>query len=489
MPPKAKTTARTLIPVILCGGTGSRLWPLSRQDYPKQLLALTGAETLLQQTARRFMGNDTFSVPMVISNDSYRFAVAEQLRQLDIAARLVLEPSPKNTAPAVAVAALIAAETDPDAVLIVAAADHYVKDTKGFLSHLDAAIAAAEAGYIVSLGIKPSAPETGFGYIEQGKPLTPGSLSIKQFVEKPDSDTAKKYLKSGNFFWNAGIFVFKAKTLLEELEKFQPAMLKAAAKAVKGRSTDLDFIRLEAASWNSITADSLDYAVMEKTSRAAVVPTGDIGWSDVGSWSALWDIDADKDKDGNTRHGTLYTHNARNNYLRAHDKQLLAVVGVENLVVVATADAVLVAHQDHAQDVKKIVEKLQKDKRTEAVHNRLVYRPWGSYESIDDGERFQVKRLVVKPGQKLSLQKHFHRAEHWVVVAGTAVVRRDGEEHLLRENESIYLPLGCTHRLENPGKIELMLVEVQSGSYLGEDDIVRFEDTYGRVPSAKITKN
>jgi mannose-1-phosphate guanylyltransferase/mannose-6-phosphate isomerase len=477
-----------VIPVILSGGSGSRLWPLSRQDHPKQLLPVVNSTTLLQDTALRFREAAGYGQPLVICNEAHRFAIAEQLREIDVTARIILEPCGRNTAPAAAIAALHLAATDPDAVMVMVASDHVIANVAAFHTAVHTAAAAAARGYVVALGVAPTAPETGYGYIQQGGMLaefSSGGVSqvsrIARFVEKPDLATAEQFIAAGDYFWNASIFVFRAETYLAELERLAPEMLAGCRKAYHDRTEDLDFLRLGRDAFTAVASDSIDYAVMEKTDRAAVVPADGLGWSDVGSWGALWEIAEHKDAAGNAILGQAITEASENCYIRTHDKQIIATVGVRDLVIVATKDAILVADRTKTQHVRAIVDRLQKSNRQEAIHHRMVYRPWGSYESLDDGDRFQVKRLVVKPGQKLSLQKHFHRAEHWVVVQGTAMVHRDGEEILLRENESVYLPLGCIHRLDNPGKIPLVLVEVQSGSYLGEDDIVRFADTYGRV--------
>jgi mannose-1-phosphate guanylyltransferase / mannose-6-phosphate isomerase len=472
-----------VIPVILSGGSGSRLWPLSRQDHPKQLLPVVNSTTLLQDTALRFRDQAGYGQPLVICNEAHRFAIAEQLREIGVTTRIILEPAGRNTAPAAATAALHLSATDPDAVMVMVASDHVIENVTAFHAAVATAAQAAAQGQVVALGVGPSAPETGYGYIQQGVPLTgnSGVYRIARFVEKPAVAVAEQFLAEGGYFWNASIFVFKASTYLAELERLDPAMLAGCRAAYTERAEDLDFIRLSKEEFMAVRSDSIDYAVMEKTDRAAVVPVPDLGWSDVGSWNALWEIATRKDAANNAVLGQAVIENSSGCYIRTHDKQIVATVGVKDLVIVATKDAVLVADRTQSQNVRAIVERLQKSNRQEAVHHRMVYRPWGSYESLDDGDRFQVKRLVVKPGQKLSLQKHFHRAEHWVVVQGTAMVHRDGEEILLRENESVYLPLGCVHRLDNPGKIPLVLVEVQSGSYLGEDDIVRFADTYGRA--------
>jgi mannose-1-phosphate guanylyltransferase / mannose-6-phosphate isomerase len=470
-----------IVPVILSGGSGTRLWPVSRESFPKQLWPLTSSRTLLQETALRAHDPVRFAPPVIVCNQEHRFLIAEQLRAAGVdGARILLEPLGRNSAPAIAAAALLVAETTPDAVLWLLAADHAIADTKALHECLATAAQAARAGRIVTFGMQPTSPETGYGYIARGAPLSdaPGAFAVAQFVEKPDADRAKRLSTDGRHLWNSGMFVFTARTLLEELETYAPDVLHAVRQAMADRQEDLDFIRLGEAAFTACPSISLDYAVAERTSRAAVVPA-DIGWSDVGSWGALWDLGA-KDDDGNVAIGDVVLENARNCYVRS-DGMLAAVVGLEDAVVVVTADAVLAMHRAHSQDVKNVVDRLKAANRHEAVAHNRVYRPWGFYETLILGERFQVKRIVVSPGCKLSLQKHFHRAEHWVVVNGSALVTRDNESTLLRENESIYLPLGCVHRLENPGKIPLALIEVQSGSYLGEDDIVRLNDDYNRA--------
>lgn len=469
-----------IIPVILSGGSGTRLWPVSRESFPKQLWPLTSARTLVQETALRAHGAG-FAAPIVVCNEEHRFLMAEQLRAAGITnARLLLEPVGRNSAPAVAAAALLAAEEDPDAVLWMLAADHAISDVQALYQALQAAVVAARAGYIVTFGMRPTSPETGYGYIERGEALheAPGVFVVARFIEKPGAADAISLVSDGRHLWNSGMFVFRARTLLEELETHAPEVLSAVRRSVEARRTDLDFIRLGEAAFKSCASISLDYAVAERTRRAAVVPA-DIGWSDVGSWSALWELGA-QDTAGNVSVGDVILENARNCYVRS-DGMLAAVVGLSDAVLVVTEDAVLAMHRDDAQDVKKVVDRLKSQNRHEAIAHNRVHRPWGFYECLILGERFQVKRIVVTPGQRLSLQKHYHRAEHWVVVKGTARVTRDDDEVMVRENESIYLPLGCVHRLLNPGKIPLELIEVQSGAYLGEDDIVRLEDTYGRA--------
>lgn len=479
-PPSAPATADfALTPVILSGGTGSRLWPVSRPSYPKQFWPLVTGRTLIQDTALRATGTH-FAPPLVLCNEEHRFIIAEQLRDAGIAgSRIVLEPAGRNSAPAITAAALLLAEENPETVMWMMAADAAIGQPQGLATALEQGHRAAKAGHFVTFGIKPDRPETGYGYIERGPELQalPGSFAIARFLEKPGRAGAQAMLADGGYLWNSGMFLFTARTLLEEMERHAPEVLEAVRHAVRTRRADLDFTRLGSEAFHACPNISLDYAVAEHTERGVVVPA-EIGWSDVGSWDALWALGA-KDADGNVTQGDVLLENAENCYVRG-DGMLTAVVGLKDAVVVTTEDAVLAMHRDHAQDVKRVVERLQAMRRPEgATHNRC-YRPWGFYEQLIAGERFQVKRIVVKPGEKLSLQKHFHRAEHWVVVAGTAVVTRDAEEILLRENESVYLPLGCIHRLENPGKIPLALIEVQSGPYLGEDDIVRFEDVYAR---------
>ena len=469
-----------IVPVILSGGSGTRLWPVSRESFPKQLWPLISEQSLLQETALRAQG-PAFAPSVVVCNQEHRFLIAEQLRAAGIdGARIVLEPVGRNSAPAIAAAAVLVAETDPDAVLWMMAADAAIADVPALHLALDAAAAAARAGHVVTFGARPTAPETGYGYIEAGAELAglPGVHAVARFVEKPDAAAAAVLVASGRHLWNSGMFVFTAATLLAEMETHAPAVLAAVRAAVAGRQVDLDFIRLGVEAFAASPSISLDYAVAERTARAAVVPA-ELGWSDVGSWTALWELGA-KDSAGNVALGDVVLEGAENCYVRS-DGMLAAVVGLKDAVVVVTQDAVLAAHRDHAQDVKKLVDRLRAAGRKEAgTHNR-VYRPWGFYESLIAAERFQVKRIVVHPGQKLSLQKHYHRAEHWVVVSGSALVTRNDEVLLVQENESVYLPLGCVHRLENPGRIPLALIEVQSGAYLGEDDIVRLEDTYGRA--------
>jgi len=465
-----------MIPVILSGGSGTRLWPLSRGQFPKQFLPLISNHTMLQETVLRLNGVEGMKAPIAICNEDHRFMMAEQLWEIGIKpSAIILEPMGKNTAPAVAIAALTA-ESEDD-VLLVLPADHVISDLKVFHYAIAQAKVLAEQGKLVTFGIVPTEPETGYGYIKRNALQQGGAFNVAAFVEKPDLDTAKYYLESGDYFWNSGMFAFKAGSFLQELNKFNPDMLLACRRALEAAKVDLDFIRLDKTLFSACPADSIDYAVMEKTDKAVVIPL-DAGWNDVGSWSALWDV-ADKDQFGNAISGDVLAVDSENSFVHAENK-LVAIIGVRDLVIVETADALMVAPKDRVQEVKDVVAQLKQHKRSEAELHRKVYRPWGHYDSVDSGERYQTKRIVVKPGARLSLQKHHHRAEHWVVVKGTALVTKDDETILLSENQSTYIPLGTVHCLENPGIIPLEMVEVQSGSYLGEDDIVRFEDSYGR---------
>ena len=466
-----------MIPVILSGGSGTRLWPLSRQAYPKQFLALAGEDTMLQATWQR-VAELASAAPLVVANEDHRFMVAEQLRQVGCTpAAIVLEPVGRNTAPAIAVAALQATADGADPLLLVLPSDHVIADAAGFRAAVAAATPAAQNGKLVTFGIVPTAAETGYGYIQAVAGGDAPVRAVARFVEKPDAATAAQYLASGQYFWNSGMFLFKASRYLAELERHAPAMLTACRAAFEGAKRDTDFVRLDKAAFAACPSDSIDYAVMEKTADAAVLPI-DVGWNDVGSWSALWEV-AQQDGDGNAHHGDVIALDCRDT-LAWGDRRLLAMIGLRDIVVVDSDDALLVAHKDHVQDVKEVVARLKAEGRSESNLHRKVYRPWGAYDSIDMGERFQVKRITVNPGAALSLQMHHHRAEHWIVVSGTAEVTRGEETLLLSENQSTYIPLGVTHRLRNPGKVPLELIEVQSGSYLGEDDIVRFEDVYGR---------
>ncbi|MCK4840882.1 MAG: mannose-1-phosphate guanylyltransferase/mannose-6-phosphate isomerase [Methylococcales bacterium] len=467
-----------MIPVILSGGSGTRLWPLSRSQYPKQFLPLVSEHTLLQETVLRLQGIDSLKGPIAVCNEDHRFMMAEQLREINIPpSAIILEPIGKNTAPAVALAALAVDSDSKDDILLVLPADHVIADVASFQKAVKQAEMMAEKGYLVTFGIVPTAPETGYGYIKSGNKNTDVAFDVANFVEKPDLATAKKYVDSGDFFWNSGMFAFKAGRYLEELEKYHPDMLKACAESFNSAKVDADFIRLDKDIFALCPADSIDYAVMEKTDKAVVIPL-DAEWNDVGSWSALWDV-TNKDDSGNAVSGDVLTVNTENSFLHSSSR-LITTVGVSDLVIVETADAVMVASKEQVQDVKEIVEQLKSKKRSEAGIHRKVYRPWGYYDLVDSGDRYHTKCIVVKPGAKLSLQKHHHRAEHWVVVSGTALVTKGDDVILLSENESTYIPLGVVHRLENPGVIPLEIVEVQSGSYLGEDDIVRFNDEYGR---------
>jgi len=463
----------SICPVIMAGGSGTRLWPLSRAAHPKQFLRLHGEDTMLQATVKRLSGLD-IQASITICNEEHRFFVAEQLREIDKLGSIILEPVGRNTAPAIALAALTAKD---DPLLLVLAADHVIQDEDAFREAVIRAIPLAEAGKLVIFGIVPTQPHTGYGYIKRGKDIGEG-FEVDAFVEKPSSDVAQDYFSSGDYCWNSGMFLFRASTYLEELKKFRPDILEQCQGSVMDVKTDLDFLRIDKDMFESCPAESVDYAVMEKTSHAVVVPM-DAGWSDIGSWSSLWDI-SEKDSEGNSTHGDVILHNTRNSYVKS-DNKLVAVIGVDDLVVVSTKDALMVAHKDSVQDVKMITESLKIQARSEWQLSREVYRPWGKYDSIDSGERYQAKRITVKPGAKLSVQMHHHRSEHWVVVSGTAKVTNGEKTFILSENESTYIPVGVIHALENPGKVPLEMIEVQSGSYLGEDDIVRFEDLYGRV--------
>ena len=467
-----------LHPVILSGGSGTRLWPLSRAALPKQLLPLASERSLFQDTVQRLVALSGAAPPLVVCNEDHRFLIAEQLCEIGAEHQgILLEPMGRNTAPAIAVAAQRLAAQDQEACMLVLPADHLIADTEAFAQAVARGVAAARQGRLVTFGILPRQAETGYGYIRQGKDLGGGIREVAAFVEKPDAATARAYADSREYFWNSGMFLFRARDYLDELARLRPDILAACRAALATAQEDLDFVRLGKAAFAACPADSIDYAVMEHTGKAALVPV-DMGWNDIGAWSALWEVGA-KDAAGNVVRGDVMVEEGRNNYLRA-ESRLLAALGVDDLVVVETPDAVLVARRDRAQDVKILVEKLKSGGRDEHVYHTRVHRPWGWYEGIDAGDRFQVKRIMVKPGEKLSLQMHHHRAEHWIVVSGTAKVTRNGEEVLLTENQSTYIPLGASHRLENPGRIPLHMIEVQSGAYLGEDDIVRFEDVYKR---------
>jgi len=467
-----------IIPVILSGGSGTRLWPLSRKMHPKQLLPLLHDTTLLQDTANRFKSASDITNGMVICNDDYRFMVAEQIRQSALDnVDIILEPMGRNTAPAIALAAFNAVNDADDPILLVLPADHDIKNVAAFLKAVDDGAEQSNKGKLVTFGIVPDRPETGYGYIQAGDSISNESFTVSRFVEKPNQETAENYIKEGNYFWNSGMFMFKASVYLEALQKHAPEIYETCEKALSSCTRDMDFLRISPDSFALCPSDSIDYAIMEKVDNAVVIPV-DIGWDDVGSWTALHDL-GDVDSSNNTFIGDVEALDTRNCYVRS-EKQLVVALGVDDLIIVDTDDALLVAHRDKVQDIKLIVEKLSKDGRDEVLFHKKVCRPWGCYQSIDASERFQAKRITVNPGSILSLQLHRHRAEHWIVVNGTARVTRGDEEFILSENESTYIPLGTKHRLENIGKIPLELIEVQTGSYLGEDDIVRFDDVYGR---------
>ncbi|MFP3351023.1 mannose-1-phosphate guanylyltransferase/mannose-6-phosphate isomerase [Pseudoalteromonas sp. SIMBA_153] len=467
-----------ILPVIMAGGSGTRLWPLSRGNYPKQFLALDDSNTtMLQQTIKR-LGGIEHSPAMLICNEEHRFIAAEQVRQLDVQhSGIFLEPVGRNTAPAIALAAIKAIENDQDALLLVLAADHVIENPIAFQESVKNGAELAKRGKLVTFGIVGDKPETGYGYIKRGEQYQTGFV-VDKFVEKPSFDVAEQYIESGNYYWNSGMFIFKASRYLEELKTYRPDIYSACSSAMKVQSDDMDFIRVDKAAFEACPDESIDYAVMEHTKDAVVVPM-DAGWNDVGGFAALWEV-SKQDESGNAFNGDVKAINTKNTLVYSDDK-LIAAVGVEDLVIINTKDAVLVAHKNESQKVKAIVQQLKDEHRSEATFHREVYRPWGKYDSVDSGERFQVKRITVKPGAKLSVQMHHHRAEHWIVVSGTAKVHLDGKEQYLTENESVYIPITSVHALENPGKVNLELIEVQSGSYLGEDDIVRFEDRYGRT--------
>jgi mannose-1-phosphate guanylyltransferase/mannose-6-phosphate isomerase len=468
---------RKILPVIMCGGSGTRVWPESRESLPKQFIPLVG-DTSTFQTTMTMLADPAFEKPIVVSNFDYRFLVADQLREIGAEADIVLEPVRRDSGPAVAVAAGLAARRSPDSIVVVLAADHVVRDQAGLVELCKTAAEAAARGFIVTLGVKPDCPATGYGYLRAGAPIAPGSyvLKLEAFVEKPDRETAQDYIDAG-YFWNSGNFIFRADVMQQEIAHFEPGIAEAAEAAINAAKTDLGFLVLNAESFQRAPKKSIDYAVMEKTTKAALIPA-DIGWSDVGTWRAVWEL-SDRDASGNSIRGNALIMDAKNVHVRS-DETLTTVVGVDDIIVVSTQDAVLVLSHEHGDQVKTLVDRLKRENRREAGEHKRIFRPWGYYQSVDAGLRYQVKRIVVKPGERLSLQKHFHRAEHWIVVKGTAEVGRDEEVHLVHENESIYLPIGCKHRLSNPGKIDLELIEVQTGSYLGEDDIVRFEDAYNR---------
>ncbi|MEZ9310214.1 mannose-1-phosphate guanylyltransferase/mannose-6-phosphate isomerase [Vibrio sp. 10N.286.49.F3] len=494
-----------ILPVILAGGSGSRLWPLSRELYPKQFLNIAGEQSMLQHTLQRLQGleehlmDSKCDAPFIICNEEHRFIAAEQARSANIQhSGILLEPVGRNTAPAIALAALKALSKPPlneqsasDPILLVLAADHHIAKTSEFQQAISRGVDYAKQGKLVTFGITPSSPETGYGYIKQGEPLSSSAqtdtngteqpinhaFAIECFVEKPDTATAEEYIRSEQYLWNSGMFMFKASRYVEELAEHHPEIVAACKLALATQNTDLDFIRIDAEAFKSSPSDSIDYAVMEKTSHAAVIPM-DVGWNDIGSWSAIWDV-SEKDQHNNVIEGDVLTVDAQHNYIHAENK-LVATVGVDNLIIVETKDAILVANKDKVQGVKSIVSQLNQAGRTEHVHHREVFRPWGKYDVIDLGKRDKVKRITVKPGHKLSLQMHHHRAEHWVVVAGTAKVTNNEKTYLVEEDQSTYIPLGHIHSLENPGDLPLEMIEVQTGSHLSEGDIIRYQDSYGR---------
>jgi mannose-1-phosphate guanylyltransferase/mannose-6-phosphate isomerase len=476
--------AAQIVPVIMCGGAGTRLWPVSRASMPKQFVLLTGTESTFKQVLARISDRDLFARPIVITNADFRFVVAEQLRERGIEADIVLEPMPRDSGPAVAVAAVLAAGRDRDALVLVLAADHVIRNADAFRDACRHAAGAAAEGRIVTFGIEPTHPVTSYGYIRPGEKLNGGLVrAIEAFVEKPNAATAAQYVADG-YLWNSGNFLFHAATMLGEIERFEPAMAEATKAAVAGLTRDLDFLRLAAEPFARAPKKSIDYAVMERTKRAAVI-TADLGWSDVGSWSSVWDV-LDHDAAGNATKGPVVVMDSRNSLIHSEESVLTTVVGLDDVIVVSTADAVLVVARAKAEQVKALVEELKSRNHAAAVEHRRIYRPWGYYQDVDLAARYRVKRIVVRPNSMLSLQKHFHRSEHWVVVKGTAEVTLGSDMRVVHENESIYIPIGTIHRLANPGKIPLELIEVQVGSYLGEDDIVRFDDIYGRESISSV---
>ncbi len=471
-----------MIPIILSGGSGTRLWPLSRELYPKQFLPLHSDKTLFQETLSRLKKlnlDDHIADPIIVCNEEHRFIVAENIKAIGYKAQnIILEPAGRNTAPAIAAAALIAMQSNDDPILMVLPADHIIENIDAFTSATKTAQELAEKGHMVTFGIKPTYAHTGYGYIEAGNPIEENANEISQFKEKPDKATAEEFIKSGRYLWNSGMFFFKASIYLAELEKHQPDLLKHAKASVENSKNDMDFNRLNKDDFELCPNIAIDYAVMEHTENGAVVGL-DANWNDIGSWDSVWEV-SEKDENNNLYKGDIIAHNSKNNYIYSKEK-LITTLGVENLIIIDTQDALLVADKNSVQDIKLIVNKLKQDNRSEAIHHKTVYRPWGHYTSISKGERHQTKRISVKTGAKLSLQKHHHRSEHWIVVRGTAKVTKGDETFLLSENESVYLPIGVVHALENPGKIDLEIIEVQTGTYLGEDDIIRLEDLYGRL--------
>jgi len=467
-----------IIPVILSGGSGTRLWPLSRKMFPKQFLSLVSDETMLQTTLSRLEGLE-LSAPIIVCNEDHRFIVAEQMRQMGVEhPHIILEPEGKNTAPAIALAAIYAQQNfADDALMLVLSADHVIQNIDAFHKAIALASTKAQTNKLVTFGVVPTHPETGYGYIQYEK-TDKDIFDVADFVEKPNLEKAKSYVNEGNFLWNSGMFLFKPDCFLNELKLHQSDIYKVCSDAMKNEQRDFDFIRVDKEIFHQSPSDSIDYAVMEKTDLAMVVPL-DAGWNDIGSWASLWEVN-EKDEQGNSIHGDVLLHDSHNNLVMSENK-LVTAIGVDDLIIVETKDAIMVAKKDKSQQVKEIVDQLKALDREEANFHRVVYRPWGCFDSVEEGDRFKVKRITVKPGAKLSLQMHHHRAEHWVVVSGTAKVQRDEETLLLTENESIYLHVGQKHSLENPGQLPLEIIEIQTGSYLGEDDIVRFEDKYGRA--------
>jgi mannose-1-phosphate guanylyltransferase/mannose-6-phosphate isomerase len=469
-----------IVPIILAGGSGTRLWPLSRELYPKQLIDIYNENTLLQNTILRLANVNDLGAPIVVCNEAHRFMTAEQLRQIEIQPHsIILEPCGRNTAPAIALAAIKLLEKGDDPIMLVLPADHVIENTGLFHEKIMEGRDLSEKGFLITFGIVPLLPETGYGYIKKGAKINDlsSACEIDSFVEKPDSELARKYVASDEYCWNSGMFMFKASAIVDELEKYSSDTFNFCRQVIESGTQDLDFFRIDREIFEKVVSDSIDYAVMEKTRKGVMIDL-DVGWNDLGSFDALWQT-GDKNGDSNVLKGDILTHDVKDCYINAQSR-LVAAVGLEKFVIVETDDAILVSPRDRVQDVKKIVKQLREQNREESVTHKTVYRPWGNYETIDNSKRFQVKRITVKQGAKLSLQKHFHRAEHWTVVSGTAIVTKGDEELLLKEDESTYIPLGTMHRLENPGKIPLELIEVQSGAYLGEDDIVRFDDVYGR---------